>query len=164
MIKKYVIKIFKNIKFIISRIINKMEQNDITMSQAVYKETGRYLIYTVVNNNMLEIKELLELVYNQLQSDKTFLNFGEKKVILINAETPNLNGLPCVHPNVFITNNTTFEDYYSKIRYYIDSEWLDTNVGYGIDVIKILHIKIWNLDLFKNSNITKNSLHLISFK
>ena len=91
----------------------------------------------------------MRLVYNRLITDSSFRNFGEKKVIIINATT-NLSGEEGLHPNVFITNTTTFEDYYSRIINYINYQLIYDNY----EVIETLNIKIWNLDLLINKNIT----------
>ena len=160
MIKNYIKKTFYNLHLLSLKIFNHLHLDDISMSKAIYTESGRYLRYTVVNNKRLEVKDLLRLVHSRLITDSTFRNFGEKKVIIINATTTNLQGEPCLHPNVFITNSTTFEDYYSRIKNYINSQWLDDNIGYNNEVVRTLNIKIWNLDLLTNKNITKNSQYL----
>jgi len=87
----------------------------------------------------------LRLVYNRLITDSSFRNFGEKKVIIINATT-NLSGEEGLHPNVLITNTTTFEDYYSRVINYINYQLIYDNY----EVIETLNIKIWNLDLLTN--------------
>ena len=150
--KIILIKIFKIISLLTLNILNYLQLDDLSMSKAIYEESGRYLRYTVVNNKRLEVKDLLRIVHTRLLTDPTFRNFGEKKVIIINATT-NLSGEEGLHPNVFITNTTTFEDYYSRVKNYISKQWLDDSIGYGGEVIETLNIKIWNLDLLINKNI-----------
>ena len=147
--KMILIKIFDIISLFSLNIGNYLRLDDVSMSKAIYTESGRYIRYTVVNNKSLEVKELLRLVYNRLITDSSFRNFGEKKVIIINATT-NLSGEEGLHPNVFITNTTTFEDYYSRIINYINYQLIYDNY----EVIETLNIKIWNLDLLINKNIT----------
>lgn len=158
--KIILIKIFDIISLFSLNIGNYLRLDDVSMSKAIYTESGRYIRYTVVNNKRLEVKDLLRIVHNRLLTDPTFRNFGEKKVIIINASSPNLSGEPCLHPNVFITNTTTFEDYYSRVKNYISKQWLDDSIGYGGEVVRTLNIKIWNLDLLTNKNINKNSKYL----
>lgn len=149
MIKNIILKIVNYTTLQSLKFSNYITSDDITMSKAIYEESGRYIRYTVVNNKSLEVKELLRLVYNRLITDSSFRNFGEKKVIIINATT-NLSGEEGLHPNVFITNTTTFEDYYSRIINYINYQLIYDNY----EVIETLNIKIWNLDLLINKNIT----------
>jgi len=160
MIKDIKIKIYNYLALSFLEKAKNLQLDEISMSKAIYTESGRYLRYTVVNNKTLEVKDLLRLVYNRLLTDPTFRNFGEKKVIIINATSPNLSGEPCLHPNVLITNTTTFDDYYSRVKNYINNQWLDNNIGYNNEVVRTLNIKIWNLDLLTNKKITKNSDHL----
>jgi len=149
LIKNIILKIVNYTTLQSLKFSNYITSDDITMSKAIYEESGRYIRYTVVNNKSLEVKELLRLVYNRLITDSSFRNFGEKKVIIINATT-NLSGEEGLHPNVFITNTTTFEDYYSRIINYINYQLIYDNY----EVIETLNIKIWNLDLLINKNIT----------
>ena len=149
MIKNIILKIVNYTTLQSLKFSNYITSDDITMSKAIYEESGRYIRYTVVNNKSLEVKELLRLVYNRLITDSSFRNFGEKKVIIINATT-NLSGEEGLHPNVFITNTTTFEDYYSRVINYINYQLIYDNY----EVIETLNIKIWNLDLLTNKNIS----------
>ena len=145
MIKNIILKIVNYTALQSLKFSNYITSDDITMSKAIYEESGRYLRYTVVNNKSLEVKDLLRLVYNRLITDSSFRKFGEKKVIIINATT-NLSGEEGLHPNVLITNTTTFEDYYSRVINYINYQLIYDNY----EVIETLNIKIWNLDLLTN--------------
>ena len=145
MIKNIILKIVNYTTLQSLKFSNYITSDDITMSKAIYEESGRYIRYTVVNNKSLEVKELLRLVYNRLITDSSFRKFGEKKVIIINATT-NLSGEEGLHPNVLITNTTTFEDYYSRVINYINYQLIYDNY----EVIETLNIKIWNLDLLTN--------------
>jgi len=153
MIKNITSNFLEYTALLLLKFSNYITSDDISMSKAIYTESGRYLKYIAINNKLLTVEDLLRLVYNRLLTDSTFRNFGEKKVIMISAKTNltceaglhRLTGEPCLHPNVLITNTTTFEDYYSRVKIYIKNELLDDSLGYG-EVVITLNIKIWNLD------------------
>lgn len=62
----------------------------------------------------------------------------------------------CFHHNVLITNNTTFEDYYKKVKDIITQNY---DEGYPVDVIPSFKVMVWNMDNVKNKRIkiTKNT-------
>jgi len=144
MIKNIILKFLNYTALQFLKILNYLHLDDFSMSKAIYIESGRYIRYIAKNNNLLPVEDLLRLVYIRLLTDSTFRNFGEKKVIMISATT-NLSCEAGLHPNVLITNTTTFEDYYNRVKIYINNELLDDSLGYG-EVVRTLNIKIWNLD------------------
>ena len=84
---KTIIKLIKNILEMIQTLINKLltllDKKILTMSAAVYDETGRYLLYFAKNTNLLETKDIIKAIYIKLQSDEDFLKFGSKKIIFM---------------------------------------------------------------------------------
>ena len=96
-------------------------------------------------------------MYNTIINEQTFLNFGSKKIILVTGETLSGIEISC-HPNVYIDNNTTFEEYWDVIKdkvlnIYSDS-LMDSDTSYRlIDNIFFFNVKIWNADSISNKNI-----------
>ena len=82
------------------------------------------------NDKLLEKKDLFNAIYLFLMNNQDFLNFGERKVIIIMGkiknETFNL------HHNILIKNNNTFEEYGDKIKDIIMDRYED---GYAIEGI-----------------------------
>ena len=75
-----------------------------------YSKNQRYIMYNLLNINNLKNKEAFNALYNTIINEQTFLNFGSKKIILVTGETLSGIEISC-HPNVYIDNNTTFEEY-----------------------------------------------------
>jgi hypothetical protein len=81
-------------------------------------------------------------------NDETFINFGKYKVIIVSAivDGEEFN----YHHNILITNNTSFEQYYNKVKDILATHF---NEGYQIDVVETFKILVWNMDEFANKNI-----------
>ena len=121
---------------------------------------ARYRIFTYSNEGLLDPKEACKSIYENLMNDQDFLNFGQNKIIVITAVCQEYRYN--FHPNINITNNTTFNKYYSNIRKYIDKHYTDTNSFiYYNNIIPVFSVKIWNVDLIKNKNIKRNSIDSI---
>jgi hypothetical protein len=72
--------------------------------------------------------------------DQDFLAFGKKKILFLMANT-NDNIEVTLHPNVFITNNTPFEEYYKSIQKHLESSFEDT-LNYG-DIDQLVEFELW---------------------
>ena len=88
-------------------------------------EMGRFYTFYLQNDQLLENKTALEAIYNTLMSNETFLNFGNKKVILITAKI-NSTYAP-FHHNILIENTTSFYEYYEEVK-----DLVQENYEYGI--------------------------------
>lgn len=69
--------------------------------------------------------------------NETFINFGKYKVIIVSAivDGDEFN----FHHNILITNNTTFEQYYNKVKYILATHFND---GYQIDIVESFKILV----------------------
>jgi hypothetical protein len=162
---------FKFIKNIISIMIvylfnilfklnKKLTSNTrLSINSITHNESGRYYQYILINNNLLNHKEVLRGIYNALMNDETFLSFGEYKVIIVSAivagEEFNY------HHNILIKNDTSFDQYYNKVKDIIAT---DFNDGYQIDVVEQFKILVWNMDSLANRNIKITSSTVNNYK
>jgi len=120
-------------KFIQSQI-NKLTRSHnklLTINAIIRNENERSIEYLLTNNNLLTHKDVLRAIYNTLMGEETFRNFAKYKVIIISAyaDGQEFN----FHHNILLTNNTTFEQYYNKVKDIINTHFND---GYQVDVIE----------------------------
>jgi hypothetical protein len=92
-------------------------------------------------------------------SDETFKNFGKYKVIIVSAmiDGEEFN----YHHNILITNNTSFDQYYNKVKDIIATHF---NEGYQIDTVQLFKILVWNMDSLSNKNIKITSSTIKNYK
>ena len=118
---------------------------------------GRFIQFSLFNKHLLENVELAEAIYHFLFNNKIFLNFGEYKIIIISAknEENDFN----YHPNTLVNNNTTFAEYYNKIR----KDVIVRDYAYGSTAILYLTVTVWNVDDMRNKKIkvTRNASNRI---
>lgn len=69
--------------------------------------------------------------------DKRFIDFGLKKVIIVSALDDEQEYQK--HCNVLIDNNTTFEQYYTKIKDIINQRYIE---NYAIDTVKFFRVLV----------------------
>jgi hypothetical protein len=99
---------------------------------------GKFLTFWISNNHLLEINQVLKEIFYTLKSNKQFVNFGEAKVIILSAIIDGIE--TSFHHNVYIDNNTTFEEYFEKVKIYIEDTYGE--YGYNVNIIpafKIIH-------------------------
>lgn len=90
--------------------------------------------------------------------DVRFTEFGNNKIIIISAV---INGQEySFHPNVLINNLTTFLTYWNSVK---DSIKENFGEGYGVSIIHLFKVKVWNGDELK-TNTLKFHLELFSAK
>lgn len=145
------------LEFIISviyKIINYLRDGSlgVKFGSVIYDEKGRFLEFLIVNTRLLPHKKALQAIYNKLMSDKEFLEFGNKKVIILFSKFEDGTTIT-FHPNVFITNNTPFEVYYKIIENHIKVTYDNTTLYGNIDQISEFKLLVWNLDNIKNKDI-----------
>jgi hypothetical protein len=88
--------------------------------------------------------DVLLPIFNTLMNDKTFIDFGYNKIIIITAICDDL--IFNFHTNLLINNDTSFKYYYLKVKNII-------NVNYDVfkvDPIPIFKILVWNIDSLNN--------------
>jgi hypothetical protein len=135
------------------KIINYLQTNeDVKLGSVIYDEKGRFLEFLIENTSLLPHKKALQAIYNKLLSNKEFLSFGSKKVIILFSKFEDGSTIT-FHPNVFITNNTPFDIYYKSIENYIQVTYDGTTLYGNIDQIKEFKLLVWNLDKIENKDI-----------
>jgi hypothetical protein len=65
-----------------------------------------------------------------------------------------------LHPNILISNDTTFEDYYLYIEKYLNN-YNNIEYGYKFENITTYSFKVWNADDLINLNI-KQSVNAVT--
>lgn len=134
-----------------------------------YNDTGRYKTYRFANSYLKNNNEILKSIFNNLMGNDKFLNFGFNKVIIVSCLVNEQEY--SFHHNVLITNETIFDEYYAQVYKYIDANFDDDN-KYGIDIIPVFKIRVWNMDNYANKDIkitkralpNKNSKRLTSIR
>ena len=144
---------------VISRNIKiKALSEDISITESNYDEEERFLEFLAINRELLDHEDALREIFNQLYAMERFIKFGFHKIIMVLV---NIDGkIYSFHHNVVINNNTTFEQYYEKVRDHIRSKFDD---GYEINTADKFIVKIWNIVDLRNSNIkqTKTARSII---
>ena len=141
-----------------SKSLSKLNPDAMTVKLKNSDDDMRFKEYYVDNNHLLESYDALNFMYNKLMNTVDFLEFGETKVlmvlIIIEGKTYSY------HQNVVIDNNTTFEQYYSKVEEHIRTKFDD---GYGIDIINTFIVRVWDITDLRNANIkqTKDARVLV---
>lgn len=116
------------------KLINYLRNGEIKFGSIIYDEKGRFLEFLIVNTRLLPHKKALHAIYNKLMSNKEFLEFGNKKVIILFSKLEDGSNIT-FHPNVFISNNTPFDVYYKSIENYIQTTYDSTTLFGNIDQI-----------------------------
>ena len=121
------------IKKKLSRINNK----NLTINAIIRNDKERCIQYELINDHLLSHKDVLKSIYNTLMNEESFINFGKYKVIIVSAiiDDQEFN----FHHNILLTNNTTFEQYYEKMKDIINTHFSD---GYQIDVVQNFKILV----------------------
>lgn len=111
---------------------------------------------TIENNNQLEMKYLLQNIYNVVTKNKEVLEYAPNRKIILATGFVSDTDVFNIHPNVLINKYTTFKDYRLMIKDIIQQRYFD---GYLRNVIIRVDILVWNPDIRKDSN-TWNKLFL----
>lgn len=133
----------------------------ITISNVTFHDKGKFLLYKIKNDKLQAHKDILRSIFYTLMNNKEFIEFGSKKVILVTAK---INGEDfSFHHNVLISNNSTFEEYYDKVK---DSIITNYEYGYPVDVIPVFLVRVWNMDEFVNKTIkiTKDATRKVGWQ
>lgn len=110
-------------------------------------------LYKFNNIKSLTHKEIIEPIFNELMNNNDFIEFGVNKILIAVcvAEDQGFQVEYNLHPNILINNNTTYQEYYNKIRKYIKSSTYVDN--YGSNIPSEVIIKVWNIDNYQNKHI-----------
>ena len=113
-------------------------------------EQERFKEFLFDNGDLLENYEALKMAYTKLIMMDEYINFCHTKIVMtlavIEGKTYSF------HHNVVVDNNTTFEQYFSKVEHHIQTKFYD---GYGIDIIDRFIIRVWDIDDVKNGKIKR---------
>jgi hypothetical protein len=114
----------------------------------------------MINNNLLEGEELFKAIYETLMNNQDFIEFGFKKIIILSCtlESGKEYNLHC---NILLTNDTTFEDYYSYVKKDLNN-YNNLQHGYHNESVLRYNVLCWNVDNLQNLKIkqTYNALEL----
>ena len=147
-----IIKYSNDINKYLNNLNTKLIKNSVNKVKILaieFNKTGRYLTFTILNSELIDNNEVLSHIFNALKSNDEFINFGDYKVIITTAE---INGRDAAfHPNVLINSNTTYQEYYDKVRKYIQTTY--GNHGYDINTITIFKVRVFNMDDQRNKTI-----------
>ena len=141
-----------------NKSLSKLNPDAMTVKLKNSDDDERFKEYYVDNNHLLESYDALNFMYNKLMNTVDFLEFGETKVLMVLAIIEGKTY--SFHQNVVIDNNTTFEQYYSKVEEHIRTKFDD---GYGIDIINTFIVRVWDITDLRNANIkqTKDARVLV---
>lgn len=133
-------------------------KSDVTLISTNYDIKGKYIIFTLTNNYLLDTKQILKAIFQNLMNNSKFLKFGNNKIIFVKAVI-NHNLSYMLHPNILLTNYTTFKEYYEEIKDNINTNYSD-NSSYPSEMIPHFEILVWNVDDLRNKHIriTKSTL------
>ncbi len=156
---QYLVKMFNNLSKIINKYLNYIE-NDLKLKILTieFNKSGRFLSFYLNNEYLYKGTDVLQAIFNALMNNERFLEFGSRKIIIINAITSEANFN--FHHNILITNHTSFIEYYNKVKDIIQENYKPEceAEGYPVDVIPNFEVRVWNLDNPLNINIKNNSL------
>jgi len=161
MLNKIMLKMFRDLLELLIILLNKVYNNTLNTKgmQIVKVENhvkGRFKTFTIINPGLKEGKELLQAIFITLTNDSRFIEFGYNKIIILSAV---INGQEySYHHNVLINNLTSFQTYWNSVK---DSIKGNFGEGYGVSVISLLKVKVWNGDELKNKHIKITSKAVI---
>ena len=92
------------------------------------------------NINLITYKDVLQAIFNTLKTNDKFLAFGNNKIIYVTGvyEAQEF----ALHSNVYINNDTTFNEYYDSIK---DTEKGITDLTYLISNFYISAIPLFKV-------------------
>ena len=124
----------------INNIINYLNKSDTLKLEILnvdFNKSGRFLSFYLQNNFLYDSRDSLQGIFNTLMSDSRFTSFGNKKVIITTAF---INGRDfSFHHNILITNDTTFIEYYDKVKNIVEENYED---GYPVNVIPTFKVRV----------------------
>jgi hypothetical protein len=149
---KIMLNIFRELLELLIVLLSKLyyltSKNEMKVIAEEYHEKGRFKIFTLNNPGLKEGKALLKALFTTLNNDPRFVNFSNNKIIIVSAI---INGYEySYHHNVLINNLTTFNIYWDLVK---DSIKPYFGEGYGVSVIPIFRVKVWNGDDLRNKHI-----------
>jgi len=146
-------KMLRNLLELLIILLNKVYNNTLnTKGMEIVKVEhhvkGRFKTFTIINPGLKEGKDLLQAIFITLTNDSRFIDFGYNKIIILSAV---INGHEySYHHNVLINNLTSFHTYWNSVKNSIKENFGE---GYGVSVISLFKVKVWNGDELKNKHV-----------
>ena len=126
-------------------------------------KSSRYRTFVYSNEGLLNHKEALRSIYSNLMNNVDFTSFGKHKVVIITALVGDIEYN--FHPNVYLSNNTRFEEYYDNVKRFVDKHYTSASSHiYLNDIIPMFSVKVWDMDSMKNANIKRTVVSRPVFK
>lgn len=111
----------------------------------------RCLNINMVNKRLLADTDLFKGIYNTIMDLEEFINFSYNKIIILSVVLVSEKE-HSLHSNIYINNDTTFNEYYDTIKNQLD-RYNNLQHGYHNEQISRFVIKVWNVDHHKNLKI-----------
>lgn len=134
-----------------------LDKDKVQVLSTEYSKTNinkypRLMVFTCKIEPSRPLVKSLQYIFNELQNTEEFINFGKYKIIITQVLTS--SGPLTLHRNVLIKNDTTFEEFYSKIKYdlvkFKDHDYHNLN-----EIMSVFRVLVWNVDLYENINIKR---------
>jgi hypothetical protein len=111
----------------IDKIKNQVNIDTLNVIGIETSKKDRCLSLLLSNNNLITYKDALQAIFNTLKTNDKFIIFGKNKIIYVTGIYENIEF--ALHSNVYINNDTTFNEYYDSIK---DTEKGITDLTYLI--------------------------------
>ena len=96
-------------------IRDKANDNNFLITRINFNKSLSCLNFSMFNvGNVTGSENILKGVYETLLTNEDYLNAGSTKVIMLIARHEETEF--SYHPNVYLSNNTSFEDYYKNVK------------------------------------------------
>jgi hypothetical protein len=93
----------------IKKLETKLAADKLILIRTSHNSLGKNITFLLSNHKLLDHTELFFQIYMFLMTSKEFLEFGEYKIIIVNAKIKKVTFN--LHPNVLIKNDTSFKAY-----------------------------------------------------
>ena len=109
----------------------------------------RCIDYYLNNNLLLTGSDIALSIYNTVFTLDSFKSLGKNKIVIVTGKDDLFTFN--VHPNVFVTNNTTYQEYFNAVKDLINNRYDQS--GYLNEITNYFIVKVWDMDHLQNSNI-----------
>lgn len=157
---KNIINILDKLAYFLNKLSNHLNRDSgLQLVTTSFSTTGRFILFHFTNNHLKSHRDVLYEIYSSLMNNEAFTSFGKNKVIITTSVINNREYN--FHPNVLLTNNTTFAEYFSDVidhlnLYYDNDHYYSDDSHPLIDVIPSFRVRVWNMDVYLNEDIKIN--------
>jgi hypothetical protein len=115
----------------------------------LYKDKNKFMKLKIEGLNSINeqngSKENLEALFNNFSKNLEYLSLSEtKKVFIQGVNSMKTDETSPLHKSIFLTNKTTFEEYYDKVKDLIVECW---GKGYGNYVSDYFEVWVYKIEL-----------------